>query len=81
LIDYATILSRKFDAEWILNGDEYDGLTWLSNSPKPTKKQLDELWPKVQNELKTELETRDALRQTVLQKLGLTADELKVLLG
>ena len=51
-MDISLILSRKFQgAEWTLNGDDYTGLTWLSESAKPTKKELEALWPTVQYEV------------------------------
>ena len=50
-IDYTLILSTKYAGSiWILNGDSYDGLTWLSDTPKPTQAELDALWPQVQYE-------------------------------
>jgi len=36
---------------WVLDGDDYSGLTWLDDSPKPTKKTLDDAWPQVQYDL------------------------------
>jgi hypothetical protein len=51
-MDITLILSRKFvGSEWTLNGDDYSGLTWLSDSPKPTEKELEALWPEVQYEV------------------------------
>jgi hypothetical protein len=51
-MDITLILSRRFeDSEWTLNGDDYSGLTWLSDTPKPTEKALEALWPKVQYEV------------------------------
>lgn len=45
MIDYSLILSTNYPgAEWTLNGNSYDGLTWLSDSPKPTQEELDALW-------------------------------------
>ena len=50
-MDITQILSRKFaGSEWTLDGDDYTGLTWLSDTPKPTKKALEALWPQVQYE-------------------------------
>jgi hypothetical protein len=50
-MDIAMILTKKFaGALWSLNGDEYAGLEWFDDSPKPTKKQLEALWPEVQYE-------------------------------
>ena len=38
-------------AEWVLNGDDYDGLTWLSEDiKKPTKKALDAEVKRLQKE-------------------------------
>jgi hypothetical protein len=49
MIDYAAVLSTNYsDAEWVLNGDTYDGLTWLSDTPKPSQAELDAAWPTVQ---------------------------------
>jgi len=47
--DYAAVLTANYPtAEWTLNGDTYDGLTWLSDTPKPTQEELDAAWPQVQ---------------------------------
>jgi hypothetical protein len=46
------ILENKFpDTEWFLSGEDYEGLNWLDDSPKPSKQELEELWPEVQVEL------------------------------
>ena len=51
MTDYPAVLAALYpDAEWTLNGDTYDGLTWLSDTPKPSKKKLDDAWPQVQYE-------------------------------
>jgi hypothetical protein len=53
--DYAAILGRiRPGTLWNLDGEEYDGLTWLDDSPKPTKKTLDDAWEQTQYELKKE---------------------------
>lgn len=50
-MNIAQILTKKYPGTvWVLNGDEYSGLEWLDESPKPTKKQLEALWPEVQYE-------------------------------
>ena len=83
-MDIAAILLRKFDAEWTLNGDNYTGLTWLSDTPKPTKKALEALWPDVQAEIAAEAQANvDARSSAVakLQALGLTVEEVSVAFG
>ena len=82
MIDYATILSRKYkDAEWTLNGDDYAGLTWISDSTKPTKNELDALWAEVQSEILAEIESKQNAKEALLTKLGISADEAKLLLS
>ena len=49
MTDYAAVLSENYPgSEWTLDGDHYDGLTWLSDTPKPTQQELDDAWPAVQ---------------------------------
>ena len=82
MIDYALILSRRYAGkEWTLNGDEYTGLTWLSDSAKPTKATLDGLWAEVQAEIAAEAATKAQQKQAVLDRLGLSAAEVQLLLG
>jgi hypothetical protein len=84
-MDIAIILSRKYvGSQWILNGDDYSGLTWLSDSTKPTEKQLTDLWPTVQSELLAEAQSKiDAKSSAIakLQALGLTVQEVEVAFG
>lgn len=61
--DYVKILGQKYaGSEWTLNGDTYDGLTWLSDTPKPTQAELDALWLEVQNAV--ERDRIESLRKT-----------------
>ena len=32
-------------SEWTLNGDDYAGLTWLSDTPKPTEQEITDAYP------------------------------------
>jgi hypothetical protein len=82
MIDYAAILTRKYkDAEWTLNGDDYAGLTWFSDSTKPTQAALDVLWDEVKTEIEAEIKAKADAKVSLLEKLGITADEAKLLLG
>lgn len=48
MTDYAAVLSANYvGTNWTLDGDDYSGLTWLSDTPKPTQAELDAQWPKV----------------------------------
>lgn len=82
MIDYTKILTLFFaGSEWTLDGDEYAGLTWLSDTPKPTKKELDNLWPQVESKVAADEAAKQAAKQAVLNKLGLTEDELRAALA
>lgn len=84
-MDIVTILTRKYPGtEWTLDGDNYTGLTWLSDTPKPTKKALEAHWPDVQAEIAAEAQAKlDAKASAVakLQALGLTVEEVSVAFG
>ena len=63
MIDYAAILSSNYAGqEWSLDGTSYDGLVWLSNTPKPTQAELDSQWGQVeyQNQYELVSQTRHA---------------------
>jgi hypothetical protein len=83
--DYAAVLTVNYpDAEWTLDGDTYDGLTWLSDSPKPTQAELDAAWPAVQQARQDAEAAVVAARQSAIDKLaalGLTVDEISAAFG
>jgi hypothetical protein len=82
MIDYIVILSRRYgNKEWTLNGNEYAGLTWLSESEKPAKSVLDGLWTEVQEEIAAEAAAKTTARQALLERLGITEEEAQLLLG
>ena len=84
-MDIAMILERKHaGAEWVIYGNDYAKLEWLSDLPKPTKKTLEALWPTVQEEIAAEAQAKiDAKASAVakLQALGLTVEEVQVAFG
>jgi hypothetical protein len=84
-MDIAKILELNYTGSaWTLNGDDYEGLTWLSDTPKPTKKQLEDLWPTVQSEIASRAQAKiDAKASAIakLEALGLTVDEVEVAFG
>ena len=52
MTNYALVLQYNYaDQKWALYGETYDGLEWYETSTKPTKEQLDALWPVVQYEM------------------------------
>ena len=82
MTDYAYVLTKKYrNSVWELSGDEYENIIWKSDDTKPTKKQLDDLYPIVKAEEAKAEEARDRKRQEVLDRLGITAEELKTILS
>jgi hypothetical protein len=82
VIDYVKILQRRYQGkQWWIQENDYATLDWLDDSPKPSKATLDGLWASVQTEIADETSAKQAARQAVLDKLGLTADEAQALLG
>jgi len=79
------ILTKRYpDAEWTLDGYNYSGLTWLSDTTKPTEAELEALWPDVQAEIAAEAQAKaDAKASAIakLQELGLTVEEVRVAFG
>jgi len=84
-MDFSAILATKYQgSEWILNGNSYQELTWLSESPKPTLEELEDLWPEVQAELAAKAQAKiDAKASAIakLEALGLTVEEVEVAFG
>ena len=54
-MDIAKILTKKYiESRWRMNGDDYSGLEWLSDNPKPTKEELESHWEEVKTEAQLE---------------------------
>jgi hypothetical protein len=83
MTDYAAILVAKYpNSHWILDGDSLDGLTWLSDEPKPTKKELDALWPEVQQAVADKAAADAAARDAAIahaKSLGFTDEMIAVM--
>jgi hypothetical protein len=48
MIDYTAILVTNYPGtQWTLDGETYEGLTWLDETPKPTQAELDAQWAQV----------------------------------
>jgi hypothetical protein len=85
MIDYTLILATNYPtAQWALSGDSYDGLTWFSDTPKPTQSELDALWESTQATVAAKAQAAIDTKASALAKLtalGLTQDEVKALVG
>ena len=85
MTDYAAVLTANYpNSQWTLDGDTYDGLTWLSDTPKPSQAELDAAWPAVQQARQDAVDAKVAARQSAIDKLaalGLTVDEISAAFG
>ena len=88
MVDYTLILSKRYAHEqWAVDGNEYAGIEWLSESPKPTKAALDKLWTDVEYEAQHEAVQRqraiayqiesDPIYMEAQREEGKTLDEWK----
>jgi hypothetical protein len=84
-MNIAQILMTNYPGtEWTLVGNDYDGLEWLDESPKPTKSKLESEWAGVQAKIAAEAQAKvDAKASAIakLQALGLTVQEVEVAFG
>jgi len=83
--DYAAVLTANYPNDyWTLDGETYDGLTWLSDTPKPSQAELDAAWPAVQQARIDAQVAKQATKQSAIDKLaalGLTVDEIREAFG
>jgi hypothetical protein len=83
--DYAAVLTANYpNAGYTLSGNDYDGLTWLSDTPKPTQAELDAAWPAVQQAQADAVAAKETARASgvaKLESLGLTVDEVSAVFG
>ena len=84
-MDIVMILTKRYEgSEWTLNGDDYAGLTWLSDTVKPTEAALSKVWASVQADIAAEAQAKvDAKVSAIakLEALGLTVDEVQAAFG
>jgi len=82
-MDISSILTLRYQgSEWFLDGENYEGLTWLSETSKPSKEELQGLWPEVQAELAAREQAKIDAKASLMSKLaalGLTEEEIAAL--
>jgi hypothetical protein len=66
------------NTEWSMSGDEADGIVWITQGVKPiTAKELQDEIARI----KAVEAQQPALKAALLDRLGITADEAKLLLA
>jgi len=83
-MDYlnAAIQKLKPNSEYVYSGDDYSSINWhVLEGDAPTKKEIDDVIKVIKaNEAKT-VETKANAKTALLERLGLTEDEAKLLLS
>ena len=79
-IDIAfTLVNQWPRSKWVLQGDDYAGLTWLSDDAKPTEDEISKSYPLAQKKVEESLAAKAVVKASALSKLGLTAQEVEAL--
>jgi hypothetical protein len=69
---------------WVLTGQDYEGLEWMDESPKPTLEELESQWEEVQAKIVAAEQAKIDARASAITKLhalGLTVEEVEVAFG
>jgi hypothetical protein len=77
-----TLTHMRPSEEWTLDGDTYEGLTWLSDTPKPTEAEIAEAEPVAVAEAQAKVEAGQAARLAAIshaKSLGFTDEMIAVM--
>jgi hypothetical protein len=83
-MDYLTraIKSLKPTAQFSFNNDDYSTIKWdVLDGDAPSQKEIDDEIKRIKAQEKIEIKAKAEQRQAILDRLGLTSDEAKLILG
>ena len=86
-MDLALAIEKiHFEAQYFGATDEntkeqIDALTWLDEREKPTWAEIQAAWTAYEADLAKDTEIKAATKQAILDRIGLSADELQTILG
>jgi hypothetical protein len=76
------IKSLRPESEFSYQEDDYSTINWIVlEGDAPTQKQIDDEIKRIKAAEITDAKAKETARQAIADRLGLTADELQVLLG
>jgi hypothetical protein len=76
------IKSLNPTAEFSYNEEDYSTINWIIlDGDAPTQKQIDDEIKRIKAAEIAEAKAKETQRQAILDRLGLTADEAKLILG
>ena len=67
--------------EYVAYGDNYEDIDWVGKKPAISKKEFEAGREEYDTWLAEQNAAKEAKRQIILDRIGLTADELKTILG
>jgi hypothetical protein len=82
--NYLTKAIKKLhpNAEFSYSNNDYSTIKWdVLDGDAPTQSEIDAAIKEIKAEDKAEAKNREQAKQALLEKLGLTVDDLKLLLG
>ena len=82
--DYLTqaIRSLKPNSEFSYSNGDYSTINWIVLDGKaPTQKQIDDAIEQIKANEIAQAEAKETAKAAILDRIGLTADELKTILG
>lgn len=74
------LMSLVPDAKWVLVGDDYEDIEWIEGN-KPTIKEIESEIKALPAKREALAKEQEAKRADILQRLGLTEEEAKLLLS
>lgn len=66
---------------WVITGDDFNSIIWQEGIEPVTEQEFNEGFPKVDAYLKQKQAEKDAAKTALLNRLGITEDEAKLLLS
>ena len=76
------IQSLRPTAEFSFTDDDYLTIKWdVLDGDAPTQKEIDDEIKRIKAQEKIEIKAKAEQRQAILDRLGITADEAKLILG
>jgi hypothetical protein len=77
----ACIAYLRPSAQWTMDNEDISTLEFLSDHVAPTLAECEAIWPEVKAKFDEIAASRAKARDAVLSKIGLTEDEVALLLG
>ena len=76
------IYKLKPNAEFSFTNNDYSTVKWdVLDGEAPTQAEIDDAIKSIKKDEKAEAKTKEATKSAILERIGLTADELQTIIG